>query len=217
MWTGCRPMDILTVNDRCFIISKDDSFINNVYEVNPNTTYDTDADGTIRYVNSILYTKEYDCKTPYNNKALHSIELGIKNVQGDFKISVDYRPSHGNRFDSWGTFEHAAPWRSCLVPEGCAANGLDGHSFRDLIIGNPINPGCDPVSAITYDIFRKIQLRFTITGKYWELNDYELRATPQPQSQQTTVCGPYNSAKLCTQCNNDWYIGPFKSCLIQKT
>lgn len=217
MWTGCRPMDIVTVNNRCFIISKDDSFVNNVYELNPDTTYDTDADGTIRYVDSTLYTKEYDCQATYQNKEIHSLDLGIKNVQGDFKVVVDYKPSHGSTFNRWGAFTHNAPWRSCKLPVGCAANGLVGHSFRDLIMGNPEELGCDPVSSLTYNIFRKVQLKFTITGKYWELNDYQLRATAQPQSLQTTICEPYKPAELCNQCNNDWYVGPFKSCLIQKT
>lgn len=217
LWTGCRPMDILTIGERCFVFSKDDSFVNQLYEFNTKNTYDTDSDGTIRYVESQLYTKEYDFKTSFSNKGLQGMDIGLRNVQGDFKITVDYKPSHGNRFIKWTDFRHIAPWRSCLIPQGCEANGLDGHSFRDLTIGNQEDPGCDLVSNLVYNIFRKVQLRFTITGKYWELHEYLIKASNEPQSQLTTSCETYLPAKLCSQCNNDWYIGPFKSCSIPQT
>jgi len=218
LWTGCRPMDIVTVNNRCFVISKDDSFINNIYEINTKQTFDTDSDGTIRYVNSSLYTKEYDCKSPYQNKAVHSMVLGLRNVKGDFQINVDYKPSHGSQFVKWAEFKHNAPWRVCGVPQGCLFNGLVGHSFRDLTIGDPFDPSCDPVSQTTYNIFRKVQLKFTLVGIYWELRDYLLLSTAQPQGQQINACDEnYAPVPLCSQCNSDWYIGPFKSCSIPKT
>lgn len=216
LWTGVRPMDIVTTDGRCFVISKDESSVNALYEFNPDTTYDTD-NGIVRYVKSRLYTREYDFQSPFINKNLHSIDLGVRNVQGDFKITVDYKPSHGNKFIEWATFSHDAPWRSCTPPSACAVNGLGAHNFRDLTLGNPVDPGCDPVSSLTYESFRKVQLRFTIEGKYWELHEYLLKAIPMPQGQQVTACNQYKPVELCNECNKDWEIGAFESCLIQKT
>lgn len=216
LWTGVSPMDMVTVNGRCFVMSKDELSVNALYEFNPSTTYDTDGD-SVRYAKAYIYTKEYDFQSPFVNKNLHSMDLGLRNVQGDFKLSVEYKPSHGNRFIQWGSFEHAAPWRSCGWPDNCSVNGLAAHNFRDLTLGSPLDPGCDPVSSLQYDSFRKVQLRFTIEGKYWEMHEYLLKAIPMPQGQQVTSCNDYKEIELCGQCNNDWRIGAFTSCLTQKT
>lgn len=217
LWTGVRPLDMLTIGERCFVISKDEESVNQIYEVNPNTTYDTDDDGAVRYSDSYLYTREYDFKSSFANKGLHSLDLGLRNVQGDFKITVEYKPSHGNKFVLWDSFEHEAPWRSCDIPTDCAVNGLDGHSFRDLTIGNTQGSPYDPVSDLVYSEFRKLQLRFRIEGKYWELHEYMLKAVPLPQGQQITTSDVYNPVELCHQCNPDWKIGAFKSCSIPQT
>lgn len=216
MWTGVRPMEIITIGNRCFVISKDEDFSNTLYEFNPATTYDTDG-SNIRYATGIVYTREYDFKSPFQNKAIHSMDLGLRNVAGDFKIKVEYKPSHGNRFIEWANFEHVAPWRSCTVPDSCAVNGLSPHSFRDLTIGNPLNPGCDEVSSLRYDMFRKLQLKFTISGAYWEFHEYAIKAAAQPQGQQITSCDDYRPVELCGPCNSDWRIGAFRSCLTHQT
>lgn len=216
MWTGVRPMDLVASNKRFFVVSKDEGSTNEIYEWNINTTYDTDA-GVIRYARAKIQTREYDLGTPFQNKELHSMDMGFRNVKGDFKVDVRYKPSHGSQFDMWQTFSHAAPWRSCDVPDGCELNGLAGHSFRDLTIGNPVENSCDEVSKLIYNSFRKVQFEFTIEGAYWEFHEFVAKTQLVPKNEQTNICNLFNPVKLCQQCNDDWYIGAFKSCSLPKT
>lgn len=219
LWTGVRPMDIIQNNNRCFIISKDDDVRNEIYELDPTSTVDTDG-ADIRYATAIIYTREFDFKSPFNNKDLHSLDLGLREVQGDFSIDVKYKPSHGSAFIDWGSFDHCAPWRTCGVPDPIDFNGFAPHNFRDLTIGSPADQGCDPVSKLTYDTFRRVQLKFIIEGKYWQLQEFRLKSIVRPQSEQVNgVCLPPNDCvKVPKECTStDWAIGPFKSCLTHQT
>ncbi len=217
LWTGVRPMDMVNVDDRCFVISKDKMSRNSIYELNPNSSYDTDEDNNIRYITSTIYSKEFNFNSESINKEAHSVDLDLMSVQGDFKVTVDYKPSHGHKFIRWGSFSHLAPWRSCYLDTSCAVNGLAGHSFRDLNIGSPEDTGCDPVSGLRYDFFKKLQVKIILEGIYWELDGYLIKSAPLPTSELITTCEDFIPAKLCQECNTDWYIGEFTSCLTQKT
>lgn len=218
LWTGVRPMEMVNVGDRAFIISKDDAHVNRIYEVNPNLTYDT-SDDKVRFIRSRIYTRQYSFKNPFLNKELHSMDLNLANIQGDFKLKLDYKPSHGCTFTNWKTFCHDAPWRSCNMPQDSILNGFCGHTFRDLTFGAPEEEGCNAVTDEEFKLFRKIQLRFTISGAYWELYEYLLRGVLKPKlpNQTDNICVSTGCTTLSSECTDDWLIEPFESCNVLTT
>lgn len=212
--TRLNPMDISTTNlgQRCFIMSKDDGFRNELYEVMVDQTYDK-ADGVVRQITSTVYTREFDFQSPFTNKALHSIDLGVHKVQGDFSIEVFYKPSNGTQFASWGKFTNTAPWQTCDIPQGCFVNGFAPHEYRDLTIGFPRdNKTCDPIGKFQYYIGKKFQLKFVISGIYWQLQEFRLKATPIDQTEQITSCQVYSDQAIYAVCNQDWATPPFIVC-----
>lgn len=214
LWAPVRPLDIVTVNlgQKCFVMSKDFDFRNELYEVMPEQTYDED-NGEIRQIVSQVYTREFDFGDPFQNKALHSIDLGIRQAKGDIKVEAQYKPAQGTEFVAWGDFSNTAPWRTCDVPESCFVNGFAPHEYRDLTLGFPKNnEKCDDVGKTKYNIGKKFQLRFKIEGIYWELQEYRLKSKLLDQSQQITVCQKYSDTAICAPCNSDWFIPPFKGC-----
>lgn len=218
LYTGVRPMDIVTCDDRCFVMSKDADFSNELYEIDPSITYDT-SEGKIRYVRSIIYTRELDCESDFQNKGVHSLDLNLSNIEGDFSINTEFRPTHTSRFVEWRKFNHVAPWRVCDVPDECDINGLEPHNLRDLTLGSP-NEGetCDPVNQSLYNVFRRLQLKFTIEGKYWELEAFRLKAISLKQAEIDNSCEPQKVVKLCKECNtSDWDYGAFESCQTPQT
>ena len=218
LWTPFRPMDIAINNKRLFAISKDAEFRNEVYEIDPAQTFDTDG-SDIRYVNSVMYTREFNFNTPFNDKEIHSLDLDLRDVQGDFNFLTQFKPSQGSQFVDWQNFSNCAPWRDCLFPTDDELNGLAGHSFMGLNLGSPITEACDPVSSTPYSVFRKVQLKFIIEGKYWELQGFRLKSLLRPQSQQIDLsCDNGACIKLAKECTTtDWTIGAFKSCLQHRT
>jgi hypothetical protein len=223
LWTGCRPMDFVTINNRFFIISKDEGSRNELYEVLPEKTYDTDSKGNIRQITSMLYTREHDFKSVDQNKDLYSLMMNLQEIRGDFSMNVKFKPSHGTRFVEWGTFSHDAPWRSCVMPDNCLLNGHAPHNFKNLLMGTPKEFNfCDQVSLLKYGNLREVQLKFTFTGIFWELQDYVINAKVTPQNQIETICTSLNlnSVPLCVDCADNasnWAIGPFESCQTLRT
>ena len=220
LWTICRPMDFVTINNRFYVISKDESSRNEIYEILPDVTYDSDGTN-IRPITSVLYTREHDFQSVTQNKDLFSLVMGVHNVKGDFKMGVKFKPSHGAYFVDWGNFEHIAPWRNCLVPDNCLLNGYAPHNFKSITFGTPLEFNyCDPVSNLKYGNVREVQLRIEFEGIFWELQEYTINAKMTPQNQLQNVCEKYNSASICAQCYinaKDWTIGPFQSCRSLQT
>jgi hypothetical protein len=210
LWTGVRPMDMVTLGDRAFIITKDDN-INRIYEVNPQINYDT-ADDHIRYARARIYTKEYDFKDPFENKEIHSVDFNFDSIQGDFKIDVKYKPSHAPCFYDWREFKHYAPWRTCDIPESCFLNGFAPHHIRDFTLGAPTADLCSPITTDFYKVFRKLQLMITLEGKYWEVHEIRIKAMPRPKIETETVCDPYPKVAVCDCCFDDWFVEDFITC-----
>lgn len=216
LWTGLRPMEIFTTNlgQRCFVMSKDDGGRNELWEILPDKTYDEDIDGTVRQVTTILDTRQFSFESSFDNKALHSIDLSFEVLKGDFKASVFFKPAQGTEFAKWGELSNIAPWRTCNVPDGCFANGFASHEIRDQTFGYPVqNTICDPVGKTTYNICKKVQLRFVIEAIYWQLEEYRLKAMSIPTSQQISTCSKASDEPVCQPCDvNPWLIKPFKFC-----
>lgn len=214
LWTGVRPMDMVNLGDRAFIISKDFSDINRIYEVNPELTYDR-ADEYIRPIRSKVYTREYSFQDGFMNKELHSLDMNLEQISGDFSMDVNYKPGHGFCFMPWVNFTHKAPWRRCDMPLTCL-NGYAGHSIRDLTFGAP-DPGedCSPVTQDYYRVFKKVQLEIILKGKYWELHEFRLKAVPKLQSPNMNIdtCEELPQVAVCSCCDNDdWIVDDFQTC-----
>lgn len=210
LWTGVRPMDMINIENRAFIIAKDGG-ANRIYEINPDITYDT-ADSVIRPIRSRVYTKEYDFTDAFLNKELHSIDFNFDGMEGDLALDLKYKPSHSPCFLDWTEFKHYAPWRTCEMPEGCFINGYAPHVIRDLTFGAPDQDDCSPITQDYYKVFRKIQLEMTITAKNWILGDFRIKSIPRPQSGNITLCESYPPTEICACCNDDWYIPDFGGC-----
>lgn len=218
LWTGVNPMDMVTLDERAFIISKDEYAINSLWEINPSINYDT-ADCKIRYVRSRIYTREYDFGDPFANKEVHSVDFNLDNLKGDVKIDVEYKPSHSALFLPWNTIKHKAPWRACKAHCEGFMQGFAAHMIRDLTIGSPTGTGqeCEPATQELYQIFKKIMLRLTIEGAFWEIHEYRIKALPRQQSVQETPCEEYPVVAIEEPCNDDWCIGDFNVCPDQQT
>lgn len=211
LWTGIHPTAIITNNDRCFIASKDNSFINHIYEVTPELNIDT-ANGMERQIRSVVYTRGYDCKNQFQDKQLQNADLPFRNIQGDFSIDLSYKPAHAERFVPWKSFKHKAPVRFCGAPDQCQARGLLGHSFRRLVFGAPPPTVCNPVTREQYTAFRSVQLKLIISGRYWELPGIKVRALPIPDNNLENVCQDYPDAEVCGDCDTDWIIPEVNVC-----
>lgn len=217
LWTGMRPMDMFINNDRMFVMSKDAAYRNELYEVNPDLTLDT-ADGKERYVTSKVYTRTYFQESRFNNKEVHSMDIIMDSIQGDLNLQVEYKPSHSTKFLLWKLFKHMAPWRTCVIPNACNVNGLAAHRFGGINIGSPEDTQlCDPVTQDMFTVFLKLQLKFTISAKYWELREYMLKAMLRPMTENDPVCDEYPKVELCAECNTDWTVEPFDTCQLTQT
>lgn len=212
LWTGTRPMDMVVTDDgnRAFVFSKDGN-VNTIYEVDPNNTYDRSGK-YIRYVRSRIVTKDYNFKDPFMNKELHSLRLNMQELRGDVKLNAEYKPSHGDTFRVFGGFEHAAPWRACKCVPGCLPTGYAGHSIRDLIIPAPDDNGGSPATDDLYRVFKRAQLRLTISGKYWELHELMVLANARPQPPNITSCETKQNQPICAECSDDWRVDGFGGC-----
>ncbi len=212
LWTGLRPMDMVNLGTRAFIISKDLTKINRIYEVNPDITYDI-ADDHIRLIRSKIQTREFTFQDGFMNKELHSADISLEQIRGDFSMDIKYKPGHGFSFIPWINFEHKAPWRLTDMNLSCL-NGFEGHTFRDLTFGGP-DPGeeCSPLSDDYYRVFKKLQLEIVLRGIYWELHEFRLKAIPKPQTLNAVVCEQYPSLPICSCCEDeDWAIDAFQTC-----
>lgn len=211
LWTGIRPTESCINNERLFVMSKDFAGVNNLYEILPETTIDV-ADGNIRYVESIVYTREYDFESGFQDKTIHSADFFVENIQGDFELDVKYKPSQSEGYLDWRTFKHNAPWRDCNVPLNFTS-GYAGHQFKTITIGSPNEEeGCNPVNQDLYRNFRKIQLKLKITGKYWEIHEFKLKATMVKQLENQESCDLYPVVSIPKGCDTDWNIGVYESC-----
>lgn len=205
LWNGIYPMQTVINNEELFIAAKQDGK-NALFKATPEKSVDV-IGGKERLIRSIIYTRMYNCQAPDADKNLQSLEIELNKVKGKFDLQVDYTNLVGGKFILYRTFSHEAPYRFCeTIPEGPELNGLSGHSFKSLNFGSPEDPGCNEVTQDNYLNFRKIQFRFTVTGRYWEINQLILRATVESQNMQINSCGPYEPVKVSQECNNDWKV-----------
>lgn len=216
LWTGVNPMDMVKVGTHCFVLAKEGR-ANAFYEVNPEINHDT-ADDKIRYVRSVVYTKEYDFKDPFANKEAHSVDINLDELRGDFSLNLQYKPNHAAKFLPWKSFKYNAPWRACCIPGDEFINGFAHHMVRDITLGTPDSENeCNPITNEFYRVFRKAQLRFEISGKYWEMHEYKVKAVPAPKEENDTSCVVYPTKCIGLECDDDWKVEAFDACNQKQT
>lgn len=215
LWTGVHPMGFAVNDNRCFVMSKDGSS-NELYEIDPSITYDVTREG-IRYVQSTIYTRDYDFKDMFQNKELQSVDFSLNEVQGDFELAVSYKPSHGSKYEPWNTFKHKAPWRTCSAPTDCQIPGFLPHNFKEVNLGSPPRDTCSPVTDELYNQFRRVQLKIEITGKYWEINGLKVNAIPKQTVYRITPCEEKDPVEVLACCDTDWKIPEINKCQPTKT
>jgi hypothetical protein len=173
LWTGVFPMEILTIKDELYIISKDNDNINRVYKVHG------DADtyyGTRQPIHSRITTAAYDHNDPFRLKFEHSLDLELYNISGDFRIEGYRRPTHIQEWFSWGEFEYRQDCTS--LPCGVPAAPI---GFKSLSLGSPKDKMCNPATGVVESGYRKLQVLLDIKGYTWTLGSVKIKAT-KPES-----------------------------------
>lgn len=215
LWTGVRPMDIIVLDDRMFIFSKDNDRINTLYEVTPDKTYDTDG-ANIRQVRSVVETRDYFANSKLSRKELTNIRLGLEDVKGDFSLDIEYKPMHGESFKHYSSFSHQAPWRSFAPSSPFPPVAYAGHSFNGLMFGAPQDIEGSEVNSELYDTLETVRFRLSIEGISWSLSYIRILAAARPENEtegalNTQDKGLLNSVLVPAPMFNYWSIDPFST------
>jgi hypothetical protein len=211
LWTGVRPMEFVSVADRMFVFSKDHSTINRIYEIDPELSYDT-ADDQVRQIKSRVYTKSFSFGNPFNRKHLHSLELNIKDIKGDFSLDTKYKVSHSPYFYDWRLINHPAPWRLEDILAAGMFSDIEGHSIRDFIIGGSEEDNAvNPVSDELINVFKEVQIYLELTGIYWELTGFRLKAVENIETYNDSMT-TYKPLALSSNVSTDWNYEEFGGC-----
>lgn len=214
LWTGIRPMDMCNSGGRFFIMSKDPSFQNKLYEITPGVTYDMNR-GIKRLIKSRVYTREYSFNNAYQDKEIQSLDIEPGDLRGDFKIDISFKPSHGEYFIPWKTFKHYVPYEICEMPD-LEVNGLEPQQLGSINIGFDDTDACDPVLQKLYRWFRKIQLLLVIEGDSWSIKSFRAKAVIRPQTETAVICGPLPVVKLLQSCDENWNVEEFNTCQVKE-
>ncbi len=214
LWKGLRPMDVLVSGNSCFVMSKDFNSVNRLYQITTDTIDFTD-DHELP-ITSTIYTRQYDFQDPFQLKELHSIELTVANIRGKFSVDVYYKPVQGSRFVLWKGFKHEAPYQTCKIPTPVNVNGLLAHNFMPIILGWPDKADtCAEVTKMLYRFFTKLELKFVITGRYWEIQEFKIKAVKIEQQPNQTWCAQYPVTEVAVDCSLDWAIEGIDLCQTQ--
>lgn len=214
LWTGIYPVEMIEAAGSFFIISKDPGGVNRIYEM-VEDTHD-EFQGKKKQIVSRLYTRMYDCQIPWIDKKEASVNYNIQEISGDFEMTVERRASHAPNFSLWKKFKHKAKVSVCSVEEAQTLCGtacgeipnLMPHSFRELSLGDPDEVQCDPITEDSYSVWRRQELRITLSGETWELHEIKVRAErwDAPDQQTFTDCNNIKEKLVERKCpeTSDW-------------
>lgn len=209
MWTGVQFTDFANNGGIMYIAGKDKGE-NKMFMFDPSRTYDT-IDGKVRYVRSLLLTREYTHTDQTVNKELQSLDLGLREMEEKVTVKVDYKPSTSGTYVHWKDLAFNTPVEQCNT-SGLKPQGLLKRGVRDLTIGSVNETVCDPASRDYMHVFKGVQLRMEITGKAWELEYIKLKARVLPQIEIEPYCGEQAGVEVPAQCFDVWYVPENNDC-----
>lgn len=209
-WTGINPLEVCVLGERCFIVSKDGSQnlgVNRLYEL-LTTSGPDQVNNRKRPVRSIVYTRLYNFKDTFGQKREHTLAFHLQDLAGDVSLNVERKPSHSASWLQSNSWKHTASVTTCAMPADALLNGMEQHQLKQIVFGDAVEQGCNPLDNDDYQTFRAIQYRFTITGENWTLNDFKVRAEIIPflERQEASYCEELPKKLLPAQCDPDWLI-----------
>lgn len=213
LWTGVNPMEIITFDDRAFIISKDGCGAfgqNAIYEITENVGVYDDVGRYTRPIRSVVYTRAYDFRDPYVKKWEQAISLHMNDLQGEIDLLIERRPRQSHEFLEYGRWKHNAVFENCGMPTDLEFNGISSQSITQLTFGEPKVNQCSPINGDQYRVFEENQLRMTISGGKWLLEDLRMKAElfPYVERQDEFMCKKLPEKRLPLPCDDalDWGI-----------
>lgn len=206
LWTGVSPMDVVEVAGRCYVISKDGGG-NALYEIRKDERYDM-VRKRKRDVRSILYTRQFEFQSDYLMKREHTITTHLQDMEGKIKLKIERKPQHAYSFLEYAEMEYDAIESLETVPEDPFLYGLAPHQIREFVFGDSTEEGCNPVNNDLYNTYQGIQLRITIEGTYWVIQDIKLKARVIPYEEKAgdNTCGGLNVEPVPLQVEPDWLL-----------
>lgn len=184
MWQGIKPMEICQGfydgMNLLHIWSKDPGGINNLYLMSDNPDADADVfEGVRKPVVSRLYSRLYDFNARFVTKALSGLDIKMSNITGRFSVLAEHRSSSNEPFAKWAELnagvdincETPPDQKNCIPPFDTAPVTL-----KELHFGTPEAAQCNPLTNESGDSARVAQIRLTISGPTWSLEDIRLSA-----------------------------------------
>lgn len=203
VWTGTGFLDY-TENNKVFYVAGKYRGRNELYILDPTKTYDIIED-EVRNVRSVVLTREYINGDPTVNKELHTLDLGFRNLEEQVKVNVTYKPSTIDSYNYWRDLVFNAPVEQCQAfPD--FPQGLQRQGIRDLNLGGVDENVCNVIEQNFMHIYKGVQLRLIITGKYWELQYIKLKGRVLHQTEVDAYCEEKAGVPIPAECFDIWAI-----------
>lgn len=208
-WTGVDFMDLAVIDQKLYTAAKINGR-NALCLIDDESTYDM-INGKKRYVQSMLFTKEYVTQDATINKKIHSLDLGLRKLQEKVNVKVAYKPETMENYTPWRDFDVCAPVEQCeALPK--FPNGLAPQGIRDLNIGGVDDTTCNAATDELLYLYKGVQVRLIITGKYWELKYIKLKSVVVPQTENNPYCVDCNTTPIPYECFNIWDVPKTDEC-----
>lgn len=202
VWTGVDFMDMAENNEILWIAGKRDGK-NKLFKFDPEGSFDI-IGGKQRPIRSVIETREYVSKDQTVTKRIHSLDLGLREIEEKVVVDIEYRPSTTETYYPWTSIVYNSPYMQCdffpTYPEGLQRQGI-----LNLNTGG-IAEVCDEASGILTEYHKGVQVRLIITGSQWELDYIKLKTKFLAQSQVDPYCEEKPGVAIPADCFDIWYI-----------
>lgn len=209
--TGLNPMDMASLDDHMYIISKDCDGINRIYRVNEEHDYDY-FKGKAKRIRSRVYLGNYDFESRFSDKSLKNLDLSIHAIKGKFDLIVEYKNAQSEKWFEWGRFEHMAA--VCL--KGCSTGKIKAlcpHSFQELAFKAPKEESCNQATGKTDRSLRSLDIRITLQG-LWCLRDVRVKSELIPDDDKSNTCTTRKNIEIEADCDDlfDYELWEIAAC-----
>lgn len=209
LWTGARYMDFAANGGQFFSAAKFRNR-NALFILDPEKTYDV-VEGKRRDIRSVLVTKEFFNPDLTVNKKIHSLDLGLRNMEGKVNLKVEYNQTTTETFVPWRDIDFESPTEQCeAIPQ--FPNGLQSQGVLNLNLGGVTDEVCNIAEGYPMYIYKGVQLRIILTGKNWELDYVKFKGVRVPQTEVDPYCKEPTAVPVPAQCFDIWEIPETDNC-----